>query len=214
MREDVVVVVAGGEKLRTEIASLVRAPACVLAADGGLAGAQALGLEVDVVVGDLDSAQPEQVARAASLGARVERHPEEKDATDLELALDAALAVSPARVVVLADGAGRLDHLLASLLLLGRPRYAGVELDGQFGGALVHVVRGARTLDGTPGDLVSLLALHGAAEGVTTAGLRYPLSGETLEPGSSRGVSNVFSASVAHVEVATGVVLAVRPEPA
>ena len=47
-------------------------------------------------------------------------------------------------------------------------------------------------LEGEPGELVTLVAVNGPAEGVTTEGLAYPLRGETLEPGSSRGVSNVF----------------------
>jgi thiamine pyrophosphokinase len=46
---------------------------------------------------------------------------------------------------------------------------------------------------------------------VTTDGLVYPLSDETLEPGSTRGVSNVFATESARVEVARGVVLAIRP---
>ena len=50
-----------------------------------------------------------------------------------------------------------------------------------------HVVRGSRSLQGTPGELLSLLPL-GRADGVTTEGLAYPLRGETLEAGSSRGV--------------------------
>ena len=51
---------------------------------------------------------------------------------------------------------------------------------------------------GEPGELVSLLAVNGPAEGVTTEGLAYPLRGETLEPGSTRGVSNVFAAEARH----------------
>ena len=46
---------------------------------------------------------------------------------------------------------------------------------------------------GQPGELVTLLAVNGPAEAVRTEGLVYPLRGETLEPGSSRGVSNVFA---------------------
>jgi thiamine pyrophosphokinase len=61
------------------------------------------------------------------------------------------------------------------------------------------------------GELVTLLAVNGAAEGVTTAGLVYPLRGETIEPGSTRGVSNAFAAPHARVEVARGVLLAIRP---
>jgi thiamine pyrophosphokinase len=62
-----------------------------------------------------------------------------------------------------------------------------------------------------PGELVTLLALHGPAEGVTTTGLTYPLRGETLAAGSSRGVSNVFATGTARVSVERGVLLAIVP---
>ena len=58
----------------------------VIAADGGLDRAAALGLDVDVVIGDLDSVSAEALAAAEAAGARIVRHPEAKDATDLELA--------------------------------------------------------------------------------------------------------------------------------
>jgi thiamine pyrophosphokinase len=144
-------------------------------------------------------------------GTRIERHPAAKDATDLELALDAALAADPRRILLVGSAGGRLDHLLSSLELLASSQYAHVELDAQLGGARVHVIRRARSLAGTPGELLSLHALHGAAAGVTTEGLEYPLAGETLEPGSSRGVSNAFAASEARVVLESGVLLAVRP---
>jgi len=81
------------------------------------------------------------------------------------------------------------------------------------GRALVHVIRGERELRGELGELVSLLALHGLAESVRTDGLAYPLAGESLEPGSSRGVSNVFVSDMARVSVERGVLLAIRPGP-
>lgn len=211
--DKVVVVVAGGEAPRAGAALSVPLDATVVAADGGLEHAERLGLDVAVAVGDFDSASPEAVDRAHAAGIRVERHPADKDATDLELALDAALAFSPTRILVLAGGGGRLDHLLASLLLLGSPKWAGVEIDAEIGQVQVHVVRGERDLVGRPGELVSLLALHGPAEAVRTEGLLYELHGETLEPGSSRGVSNVLALECARVSVERGVLLVVRPGP-
>jgi thiamine pyrophosphokinase len=210
-QDEVVVVVAGGCPLRRDVASLVPSGARVLAADGGISHVHALGLRAEALIGDLDSATSKEVEEAVSRGTQVVRHPTAKDATDLELSLDAALALSPQRIVVLVDGGGRLDHLLSALLLLGSPRYAGIQLDAQVGSALVHVVRGERELAATPGEIVSLLALHGAAEGVRTEGLAYPLAGETLEPGSSRGVSNLFLEARARVSLERGVLLAVRP---
>ncbi len=47
--------------------------------------------------------------------------------------------------------------------------------------------------------------------GIHTTGLCWALEGETLEPGSTRGVSNVFAAPEATVTLETGVILAIRP---
>lgn len=193
----------GGRPARVALPSLV----AVVAADGGVELAGRLGLVVDVVVGDLDSIAPEVLAEVA----RVERYPVEKDASDLELALAAALRFEPERILVLGGAEGRLDHLLGELLLLAADAYAEVLVDAQLGSAAVQVIRGGRILVGSEGELVSLFALHGRAYGVVTEGLRYPLRGETLEPGSTRGLSNAFVAVEAHVSVRQGVVVAVRP---
>jgi thiamine pyrophosphokinase len=181
--------------------------ATVIAADGGAELGRMLGVRVDLVVGDLDSISAETLAGIE----HVERHAAEKDATDLELALVAALRFEPERVLVLDGGGGRLDHLLGGLLLLAADAYADVRVDAQFGAAAVHVVRGERTLYGEPGELVSLMAVHGPANGIVTDGLVYQLRGETLEPGSSRGISNVFAVPEARIALERGVLLAVRP---
>jgi thiamine pyrophosphokinase len=210
-RADVAVVVAAGPGPRL-LDGLPR-EALVVAADGGLERALALGLDVDVVVGDFDSIPARALEHAERAGAHVIRHPRAKDATDLELALQEALAAGARRLVVVASGGGRLDHLVALLLQLGAPELAGVELDAHVGDALVHVVRSERALRGRPGELLTLLALGGPAVGVTTRGLEYPLRGETLEPGSTRGVSNLFTAQEARVSLTGGVLLAIRPSP-
>lgn len=183
----------------------------VVAADGGADVALALGLHVDVAVGDFDSVTPAALAALERAGTRLARHPAAKDATDLELALGEALALGPRRILVVGGAGGRLDHLLGSLLLLGADAYAAVELDALLGTASVHVVRRERVLAGAPGETISLFALHGPASGVRTDGLVYPLTGETLAPGTSRGVSNAFAAAEARIALDSGVLLAVRP---
>ena len=207
---EVAVVVAAGASPEAALPALADG-AFVVAADGGADAALALGLHVDLAIGDFDSISDDGLAALERTGTRIERRPREKDATDLELALDAALAARPRRILLLGSAGGRLDHLLSSLELLASSRYASAHLDAQLGGARVHVVRGSRRLEGDPGELVSLHALHGSAHGVVTEGLLYPLKGETLHPASSRGVSNVFAAADACISLTEGVLLAIRP---
>ncbi len=179
----------------------------VIAANGGVELARELGLRVDLAVGDFDSISEEKLATTG----RVERHPAEKDASDLELALSAALRFETERILVLGGAGGRLDHLLGGLLLLAADAYSGVQVDAQLGSSAVHVIRDERVLSGEPGELISLFAVHGSATGVVSEGLVYQLHGEPLEPGSSRGLSNVFAAPEARISLERGVLLAVRP---
>jgi thiamine pyrophosphokinase len=183
----------------------------VIAADSGLEHALALGVPVDLVVGDLDSVAPGALDSAISAGVEVERHPAAKDATDLELALDAALDRGATAIHVVGTGGGRVDHFLANALLLASPRYRSARIDAHVGDAHVTVVHDRAELAGTPGGLCSLLPLGGPAAGVVTEGLRYPLRRELLPPGTTRGVSNVFLATTATVSLESGVMLAVVP---
>jgi thiamine pyrophosphokinase len=183
----------------------------VIAADSGLEHAQLLGVPVDLVIGDLDSVAPSALDAAIAAGVAVERHPAAKDATDLELALDAALERGVTAVHVVGIAGGRLDHFLANVLLLASPRYRSARVDAHVGDAHVTVVHDRAELAGTPGDLCSLLPLGGPAAGVRTEGLRYPLRGELLPPGTTRGVSNEFLHARAAVSLEGGVLLAIVP---
>jgi thiamine pyrophosphokinase len=203
------VIFCGGGAARLEIE--VPPDAFVVAADSGLAEANRLGVRVDLLVGDMDSVAPADLEAYEGAGGEVQRHAEDKDATDLDLALTAAVVAGAAHLTVVGGDGGRFDHLLGNALLLAAPRYAAVEIDGVFGGTRIHVVRRRRDLTGSPGELVSLFALGGPARGVATAGLRWPLEHATLEPGSTLGISNRFLADRAVVTLADGVVLVVRP---
>lgn len=189
----------------------------VIAADGGLRAAQAAGVPVHHVVGDLDSAEPEAVAVAVEAGATVHRHPPDKDATDLELSLELAVDLAArsgiGSVHVVGPGGGRLDLLLGDLLLLAADRTAHLDVRARLGAADVLVARPGRV---TPvaapiGAQVSLLPVHGPADGVTTEGLRWALVDAHLAAGTSRAISNEVVAAPATVTLRSGVLVVVAP---
>ena len=204
-----VVVVAGGDPPTPEEIARLPAEPVVIAADAGLDHAQAAGLKAAVAVGDMDSVSPEALAAAEQAGTRIERHPADKDQTDLELALELAARLAD-RVIVIGAGGGRLDHLIGNLTILGSPQWSGVHIEAWLANAQAVVVHHHRILDVEPGATVSLFAL-GAPARVTTTGLAWPLHDELLDPLASRGVSNRATASSPELSVHEGVVLAVIP---
>ena len=227
-----VVVLAGGDplpaSLLADVAEAIDHASLTVAADAGLHHAHRADREVDVLIGDLDSVDPEALEQARRAGTDVRSYPVDKDATDLALALDLVLertagagagAGAGARagaerpdVLVIGGHGGRTDHLVANLLLLAAERHAPLRIHAWWGADMLHIVRDSVRLTGAVGSNVSLLALHGAAEGVRTTGLRFPLDDAVLAAGSSLGMSNRMSAPDATVAVRSGV-LAVLQSP-
>jgi thiamine pyrophosphokinase len=206
------IVVAGGNAASEDAAQLAGAD-MVIAADSGAQWLDGRGLSPDLVIGDMDSIDPALLERLAERGVEIEEHPAEKDASDVELAVSWALAGGANEVVIVGGlGGGRLDHELANLLLLVDRRWDGIRLrlvrDGTTARAL-HAGR-RRELDGVPGDLVTLLPVGADATGVITEGLRYPLAGETLQSGRSRGLSNEVEHAPASVSLEGGTLLIIE----
>jgi thiamine pyrophosphokinase len=189
----------------------------VVAADSGLDRLTGV-VRVDHIVGDLDSVDAAALHQAQVGGAEVHRHPADKDATDIELALDLVVgAIAPATglttLLVVGGGGGRLDHLLADLLVLTSPKLADLRVTARFGSATVTIVRPCeeRTLVGEVHEQLSLLPMHGTADGVTTTGLRWPLLDAHLAAGTTRALSNELAGPTASVRLARGVLAAIQP---
>src|SRR6476659_10811756 len=136
------IVFAGSGAVAASVRAQLPAAADVIAADSGLGVATALGLDVDHLVGDMDAVDARAVESAEAAGTTVDRHPVEKDATDLELAVDAAVRRGARRVVIVDGGGDRLDHLLGNLLLLASPALAGIDVEAFTGTAHIAVARG------------------------------------------------------------------------
>ena len=178
--------------------------AFVACADRGLEHCLALGRVPDLIVGDFDSVAPALLERPECAGAERVALPAAKDAGDLEVALERLEAV-PGLVEACLVGVsgGRTDHLLFNWTLAARRSrpFALRLVDDTVDAREVRAGRPAR-LDAAPGATLSLLALE-RATGVLARGLRWPLAGATLEPGSTLGLSNEVAAPGA-VEVRVG----------
>jgi thiamine pyrophosphokinase len=184
--------------------------AFLVAVDAGAEALRALDRPPAVLVGDLDSVTAETLAWAERRGARVERHPPQKDLTDGELAL--RLVASHDEIVFLGSGGGRADHALANLHLLARAartsRARAEDADARYWVATpdrpleLHLPAGAT---------VSALPLGGPVTGITYDALAYPLTDATLEPGDTRGISNLAGPPPQRVQVRTGTLLVIAP---
>jgi len=205
-----VIFVNGEVQDYTALARWLRPGDHLIGADGGTRHMLALGLMPDAVVGDLDSLEPETVAKLIAQGVDVERYPIAKDQTDLELAIERGLRAGASEILLLGALGGRLDQTLANLLILAQRNWP-VPLRLAEGSQLAQVLRSGETLmlHAAPGSTVSAIPLSAIVTGITYTGLEYPLQDATLSIGSTRGVSNFVASSPATITIDEGVLLVV-----
>jgi thiamine pyrophosphokinase len=185
------------------------APSLVIAADVGYQHAVALGLSVDVVVGDFDSLAPDNL-QENDPGVLVQRHPQDKDASDLALALQFAWTAGATSVDILTGGEGRLDHLLVGLMLIANEENIGHRIVTHCGPSRAVALQPGKPFDleVTAGSWLTLLALDSDSS-ASTKGLRWNLAAtDKVSPFSSLGLSNEVVQSP-EITVHRGVLLVV-----
>ena len=113
--------------------------------------------------------------------------------------------MGPERVIILGGMGGRLDMTLANIQTLSHPAMVGTKIEiwhDEQTGWLMRPPGGS--IQGKPGDTLSLIPMEGEVTGLVSSGLNYPLDDDTLYFGVTRGVSNVFTHPVAEVAFASG----------
>ena len=208
-KPDWALIIAGGNPVKPETVARLQKPAWVVAADSGLDQALRLGITPNLVIGDMDSVSASALKWAEAEKVSIERYPTDKDATDLELAIDAAERAGYTKATIIGGTGGRMAHTLANAMLLLPER--SIDLDWQMSRAIITAIRPgeSREYNRDHGALLSVLPIGGPAE-CSSEGLRWPLDGSTLVAGSSRGVSNEIALAAARVEVLSGKVLTVH----
>lgn len=211
------VIFANGQLPNPEAArSLLQADDYLIAADGGANHLQRIGILPEIVIGDLDSVDEDTLFQLTSAEVKVQQYSEDKNETDIELALRHAVTLQPASILVVGALGGRLDQTLANLSLLTAPTLLRMDVRLDDGVEEVFFCRataangGQAEVRGRSGDIVSLIPWQAPVEGVATEGLQWPLYAETLYPYQSRGISNAMLADIATVSIQSGLLLIVH----
>jgi thiamine pyrophosphokinase len=204
------IIVANGQmEATTDLAGDFKASALVIAADGGVHHCIRLGIEPNVIIGDLDSTSQDELISYRQSGVDIIQYPTRKDETDLELALTYAKDHGVTKVIILGAFGSRWDMTMANILMTCLPIYSEMKIRLLDGTQELSLLRSGErsSIQGYPGDILSLIPLTGDASGVITDGLEYPLKDETLHFGTSRGVSNVFVTEKVNLFVKQGLLL-------
>jgi thiamine pyrophosphokinase len=178
----------------------------VICADGGLDGCAELGLEPDLLVGDMDSA-------TLAFGGETVRLPARKNVTDAYAAASEGLRRGYTDFLLLGCTGGRLDHFMGNIAVLEYLRGAGASAVIADGKNEITLVTGPCTVELARDSYfkyVSLVPLDRTVSGVTLEGFAYPLEVYTLSRNETLGISNEITASTALVRIDSGAALLIK----
>jgi len=218
-----IVIFANGELPDLDAArALLQQDDYLIAADGGANHLLKMGILPEIVIGDLDSIDEDTLFDLTSAEVEIKQYSEDKDETDIELALRYAVELRPSAILIVGALGGRLDQTLANLSILTDPTLPGIDIrmdDGveevffcrasaEKGGQVASSPQGE--VQGRSGDTLSLIPWHGPVQGVKTEGLQWPLYGETLFSDNSRGISNIMVDETVSIYIQSGLLLIVH----
>lgn len=189
--------------------SLIDRSTVIIGVDGGTRYLMSVNHTPDVVIGDMDSLSLYKRTQLSGKGIHMLPYPTDKDQTDFELAIDYAISQGCDHIMVFGGLYGRMDHMLANLLLPLAYKDR-VMLHFVHGLDDVFFIRQKAIIEGTVGDIVSLIPISDKVTGIHTTGLHYPLEHETLYAGQSRGVSNLLDSAQAEISIRSGRLLCIH----
>ncbi len=194
------------EKART----ILRSDDFIICADGGTRHALALNVLPNLVIGDMDSVESHEWKRLEEENVPVELFPRDKNETDLELALNSALQLSPSEIIIMAALGGRIDQTLANITLLANLELSTFNIKLDDGVEQIFFCRDRAQVRGGSGDIVSLIPWGGPVHRVRTENLKWQLNAETLYPEKTRGISNEMTSETAFVTIESGLLLVIH----
>ncbi len=184
-------------------------------ADRGVYHLLKAGVIPERAFGDFDSLTQEELEwmRSKLEPMQINIYPKEKDKTDLELAVEWALAEpQTAAIHIIGATGGRLDHTLTNIQLLLKGLEADIPIILSDASNRVELLKpGTYETDRNTGyDYVSFLPFTESVEGLTLEGFKYPLENETIRWGSTLTVSNELSAESGTFSFAAGILLVIK----
>ncbi len=191
------------------VRSALHGAGLIVAADSGANRLRALGILPHVVIGDLDSLAGDDLFHLRSVGVEFAPHPAPEQRTDGDVAIEHALRRGATSIIIVGlFGGPRADHAVANLYLLTHPSLRQIPTWTVDGWTALTVLNGDGVAQahfhGAIGDYVSITAVSEQVEGITTVGLKWPLTDATFTRGLNEGASNELINDRAMIQITKG----------
>ena len=184
-------------------------PDKIIAADKGLAQAEKLSIQPDIILGDFDSCDKKVMDHFSTEEKMI--FPCEKDDTDTGLAMQEAIKIGADKILMLGATGTRLDHVLGNIgqLVFAHKRGIQAQMVDSHNRITVLPHQFCIKKEEQFGTYVSLIPFY-EAEGVTLRGFKYLLNNDTLVFHKTRAISNELQETEGIIEYHSGLLLMIE----
>jgi len=176
----------------------------IICADGGIQHLINIDVIPDLVIGDLDSINQDGLDFIRDKDIPVNKFPAIKDKTDTDLAVEYFIDKSYNEIIFMGVTGTRLDHTLSNILLLNNLHGIGIKAKIIDDNNIIQLVDDYLELKYLEGHYVSLIPLTEEGIVVTLKGFFYNLDSETMEFGSTFGISNKIVDDFGSIKIHSG----------
>ena len=182
----------------------------IIAVDGGLIFAYENKININLIIGDLDTVPKDLVKVYKGKNIQILKYNSDKDYTDTHLAINYAMENGATEIEILGGIGSRLDHTLANIHVLKLPLEKNVKCKIINDNNCIYLVDEYIEIKKSIWKNVSLIPLTTEVEGVITEGLKYKLNNSCLQIGHSIGISNEIEGESASIRVGKGILIVIE----
>ncbi len=205
-----IIIASGTVEYTRKISKTIKSAQLIVCADGGARHLKALDISPHVLIGDFDSIQKDDLLFYQKKNVEIISFSPKKNQTDSELCVNWALENSATDITMIGVTGTRMDHTLANILLLKKLAQKNIPARIINPNNEIFAVMKKTWINGSIGELLSIIPITEKVAGVTLKGLEYPLKNETIPMGSSLGISNVFKETSVCVDIKEGILLVTK----
>lgn len=185
----------------------------VVASDGGANLLYRQSLDIDYIIGDLDSIDEEVYEHYKKTDTIIKQYPKKKDKTDSELSIDIIKELGIKKIIMIGALGDRIDHFLTNINLMYYADFLGIELsiiDEK--NELILLNKEKNHIRAKIGQTVSFISFLGDVRGISLKGFEYEISDYDLDRKNSILTSNIAKVETPYIEIKKGSLICIKVE--
>jgi thiamine pyrophosphokinase len=178
----------------------------LICADGGANSVYKLGMVPDIIIGDLDSIEPD-VKKYYSTKTKIVKYSRQND-TDVEKCIKYAVKNKYEKCILLGATGDRLDHTICNLgILLKFQKQINISMMHE--NSYLQILKGSNVINTIKGETISIYGFDKKTR-IRSSGLKYSLKNISLPFGERESTSNMAVKNKVEIKITGGNVFLVR----